>query len=128
MHRLNVAFVAGLLAVAAILGTEAATRTVSLGATQRHAASGVVQARARQLDTFERSLQRALARKTPQLPRVPHVPHASQGVGAPLVSAAPSQAPPVRTVYRRPPPVVVVKHVHHEDGGGFEADGGGRDD
>jgi hypothetical protein len=131
MHRLNVALVAGLLALAAIFGTEAATRTVSLGAAQQHASTSSVQARTRQLDAFERSLQRVLARKMPRLPRVPRVPTSSgTSAGAPLVSAAPAAAPPVRTVYRRPPPIVVVKHTHHGDDGGSESDGegGGGDD
>jgi hypothetical protein len=126
MHRLNVALVAGLLALAAILGTEAATRTVSLGATQRHASTTSLQARTRRLDAFERSLQRALSRRTPKLPAIPHVPKSvGTGAGAPLVSAAPAAAPPVRTVYRRPPPIVVVKHTRHGDDGGSESDGGG---
>jgi hypothetical protein len=129
MHRLNVALVAGLLALAAILGTEAATRTVSLGATQRQASASSLQARTRQLDAFERSLQRALARRMPRLPRVPRVPAATPAsTAAPLVSAAPAQAAPVRTVYRRPPPIVVVKHTHHGDDGGSESDGGGGGD
>jgi hypothetical protein len=129
MHRLSVALVAGLLALAAILGTEAATRTVSLGASQRHASAASLQARTRQLDAFERSLQRALARKMPRLPRVPRVPPpAPASASAPLVSAAPAQAAPVKTVYRRPPPIVVVKHTHHGDDGGSESDGGGGGD
>ena len=129
MNRLNVALVAGLLAIAAILGTEAATRTVSLGATQRQASAATVQARSRQLDAFERSLQRALARKMPRLPRVPRMPKSlGAAAHAPLVSAVPAAAPPVRTVYRRPPPVVVVKHTHHGDDGGSESDGGGGGD
>jgi hypothetical protein len=125
MHRLNVALVAGLLALAAILGTEAATRTVSLGAIQRHASTASLGARVKQLDAFERSLQRALARRMPKLPRVPRVPPPTPASAAPLVSAAPAQAAPVRTVYQRPPPIVVVKHTHHGDDGGFEAEGGG---
>jgi hypothetical protein len=128
MHRLNIALVAGLLAVAAILGTEAATRTVSLGATQRQASDGVVRAKAKQLDAFERSLRRALARRMPTLPKVPHIPPPAPGPAAPLVSAASSAAPAVGTVYRRPPPVIVVRHTHHGDDGSFESDGGGRDD
>src|ERR1700758_2419762 len=124
MHRLNIALVAGLLAAAAILGTEAATRTVSLGATQRHTSAASLQARAKQLDAFERSLQRALTRKLPRLPRVPHVPPPAPVSAAPLAPAAPAPAAPVKTVYRRPPPIVVVKH-HHGDGGGSESDGGG---
>ena len=129
MHRLNVALVAGLLALAAILGTEAAARTVSLGAAQHHASTASVQARARQLDAFERSLQRALARKMPKLPPVPRVPPAAPAnAGAPVAPAAASPTPQVQTVYRRPPPIAVVKHTHHGDDGGPESDGGGGGD
>jgi hypothetical protein len=125
MHRLNVALVAGLLALAAILGTEATTRTVSLGATQRHASAATLQARTKRLDAFERSLRRALARKMPRLPRVPHVPPPAPPSVAPLAPAAPTGIAQVRTVYRRPPPIVVAKHTHHGDDGGSEFDGGG---
>ena len=129
MHRLNVALVAGLLALAAILGTEAAARTVSLGAAQHHASTASVQARAHQLDAFERSLQRALARKMPKLPPVPRVPPAAPAnAGAPVAPVAASPTPQVQTVYRRPPPIVVVKHTHHGDDGGPESDGGGGGD
>jgi hypothetical protein len=129
MHRLNVAFLAGLLALAAILGTQAATHTVSLGASQRHASASSLQARTKQLDAFERSLQRALVRKMPRLSRVPRVPKSiATSAGAPLVSTAPAAMPPVRTVYHRPPPIVVVRHTHHGDDGGSEADGGGGGD
>ena len=128
MHRLNVALVAGLLALAAILGTEAATRTVSLGAAQRHTSAATFQARAKRLDAFERSLRRALARKMPKLPRVPRVPAPAPAGAVPLAPAAPAAAAPVRTVYRRPAPIVVVKHTHHGDDGGSESDGGGGGD
>jgi len=116
MRKSNVALIAGLLAVAAVLGTVAATRTVSLGAAGRQATSATVQARARQLDAYAASLRRALARKPPALPAVPK----TNG-----------QAPAQRVVYHRPAPIVIVKHTHHGDDGGFErADGagGGGDD
>jgi hypothetical protein len=125
MHRFNIAIVAGLLAVAAAVGTIAATRTVSLGASQQHASATTLQARTRQLDAFERSLRRALARRPPKLPAVPQLPASARtGPAAPLVSSAATQAPPVQTVYRRPPPVVVIQHVHHGDDGGYDAEGG----
>ena len=114
MKKTNVALIAGLLALAAVLGTVAATRTVSLGAAGRNATNATVHARTRQLAAYAASLRRALAHKPPPLPAVPK----TNG-----------QAPAQRVVYHRPPPIVIVKHTHHGDDGGFEqADGGGGGD
>ncbi len=114
MKKTNVALIAGLLALAAVLGTVAATRTVSLGAAGRNATNATVHARTRQLAAYAASLRRALAHKPPALPAVPK----TNG-----------QAPAQRVVYHRPPPIVIVKHTHHGDDGGFEqADGGGGGD
>ncbi len=70
-----------------------------------------MQTRVKQLDAYQASLQRALAKKPPALPVVrPATPAAQQ-----------------RVVYRRPPAIVVVKHTQHGDDG-YEAqgnDGGG---
>lgn len=120
MKKVNVALIAGLLAVAAVLGAVAATRTISLGAAGRQAINATVAARTKQLDAYAASLRRALVRKQPALPAVPKVPAASG------VSSA-AQSPVQRVVYRRPPPVVIVKHAHHGDDGFEQADGGGRD-
>jgi len=118
MSRTNVAVIAGLLAVAAMLGTIAATHTVALGAAQKQKANASVQQRAKQLAAYEASLNRALARKTPALPAVPKTPTASPS----------ATAPQQRVVYRRPPAIVVVKHTHHRDDGRSEyGDGGGGD-
>ena len=111
MKKTNVALISALLAAAAVLGTVAATRTVSLGAAGRQATNTTVRARARQLDAYAASLRRALARKLPALP---------------AVTKTNGRAPVQRVVYRRPPAIVIVKHTHHGDDGGFEqADGGG---
>jgi hypothetical protein len=113
MSKANVAVIAGLLALAAVLGTVAATHTVALGTAQKQKAAVVVQTRAKQLDAYQASLRHALAKKPPALPAVP-----------PAAPAAPQQ----RVVYRRPPAIVVVKHTHHGDDGGSEVqgnDGGG---
>ena len=102
MNRLHLTLVAALLAAAAVLGTVAATHTVSLGA--RTGTTGVV-AKTRQLQRFEASLRRALAKRPPALPAAPAAP---------------------RVVYRRPPAIVVVHHTHQsDDGGETEAAGGG---
>jgi hypothetical protein len=112
MNKVNVAAIAGLLALAAVLGTMAATQTVGLGTAQKQKADVAVQTRVKQLDAYQASLQRALAKKPPALPAV-----------QPAAPAAQQQ----RVVYRRPPAIVVVKHTHHGDDG-REAqgnDGGG---
>ena len=112
MSKINIAAISALLALAAVLGTVAATHTVSLGATQRHASTAVVAAQARRLDQFEASLRRALAKRPPALPALPK----------PAATGQP------RVVYRRPAPVVVVRHVHHGDDGGDTSGDGGVDD
>lgn len=114
MNKLNVAVIAGLFALAAVLGTVAATRTTSLGAARQQSVDATVRARTQQLDRFEASLQRALAKRPPALP-------AAQPPRAANVAVTP------RVVYHRPPPIVVVRHVHHGDDGAREAEGDGGD-
>jgi hypothetical protein len=118
MSRWNVAAIAGLLALAAVLGTVAATHTVALGTAQRQKVDAVVHQRANQLVRYEASLRRALARRPPSLPPVPKVPAASSPV--PIAQQ--------RVVYRRPPAVVIVKHTHHGDDGHEAGDGSGGGD
>ena len=122
MNKLNITIVAGLLAAAAVLGTVAATHTVSLGAAHTRANTGTVLSRTKQLSRFEASLRKTLAKKPPALPTVPKVP-AAQPAGAP--GAQP------RVIYQRPPAIVVVRHTHHGDDGRREAsdgEGGGGGD
>ncbi|HVC86639.1 MAG TPA: hypothetical protein VNC40_04340 [Gaiellaceae bacterium] len=110
MSRSHIALISGLLALAAVVGTVAATRTVSLSSTSRQSVDAIVAARTKQLDRLQAALQRALAKRPP----------------ARVAAAA---APTPRVVYRRPPSILVVKHVHHGDDGAFEnADGGGGGD
>src|SRR5579864_8978591 len=104
MNRLHLTLVAGLLAAAAVLGTVAATHTVSLGAAHTRAGNTNVVTRTKQLQRFEASLHRALAKKPPALPAVP---------AAPAVQAAGAPAAIPRVIYRRPPAIVVVRHTHH---------------
>ena len=120
MNRISIAAVAGTFALAAVLGTIAATHTVSLGATNRHASGAALRVQQRKLDRFEASLRRQLAKKPPKLPAVPK----ASPVATP---AAPAQQQPQQVIYRRPPPVVVVKHTHHGDDGSEHegSDGGG---
>jgi len=117
MQRIHVGVIAGVIAFAAVLGTIAATHTVSLGAAGRTTSDVTVAARAGQLDAYAASLRRALARKPPALPAVPRMP-----VSRPTAPAAPPA--PQTVVYRRAAPIVVVKHTHHGDDGGGEHEGG----
>ncbi len=122
MSKPQITIVAALLAAAAVLGAVALTHTVSLGAAQTRTSDAKVLARAKQLDRFEASLRRALAKTPPALPKIPKAAAAAQHAG-PAAPAAP------RVVYQRPPAIVVVRHVHHGDDGSREAaDGGEADD
>ena len=112
MRKLNVILIAALLAIAVVLGTVAASRTISLGASAKAASASRLDARTKKLEAFEASLDRALARKPPALPVVPK-------------PAADAPAP--RVVYRRPPPVVVTTHTHQGDDG-YEHEGEERGD
>jgi hypothetical protein len=117
MNKLHITIVAGLLAAAAVLGTFAAGHTVSLGAAHAKTSNGNVLTRSKQLNRFEASLQKALAKKPPALPAMPK-PSAAQQSGA--ASAQP------RVIYQRPPAIVVVRHTHHgDDGADREAASGG---
>lgn len=120
MSKTNVTVIAGLLAVAAVLGTVAAGRTVRLGASSHHAADAALAAQVKQLDAYASSLRRALAARPPALPKMPKARAAAPSVNAPAA----------QVVYRRPAPVVIVKHTNHgDDGAEHEAvQGGGGDD
>ena len=109
MKKIHVAAIALLLALAAVLGTFAATRTASLGTASRQASSAAYATRVKQLDAFSAKLRHALAAQPAQL----------------QTPARTAVAP--RIVYRRPPAIVVVKHTQHGDDG-FEAAGGGGND
>ena len=121
MKRRHIISISLILALAAVVGGLAATRTAQLGAAAKAipvtTSAGIVQ-RSRQLDRTEAALRRALARKPPALP--------------PLPSAAASNGarPAQRVVYVRPAPIV---HVIHRQGGGDDGGevrdrGGGGDD
>jgi hypothetical protein len=104
------------VAVAAIAGTFAATRTVHLGrpaAAQPAAATTSVAQRTRQLDRAEIALKKALDQKPPKLPPLP----AALTPGATATAPAPTQQ---RVLYVRPAPV--IRHVHRPGGGEHEAD------
>jgi Tfp pilus assembly protein FimV len=112
MKKIHVTTIALLLALAAVLGTFAATRTASLGTASRHAGDAAYRAHVKQLDAFSAKLRHELAAK----------PAPVQYKAAAAAAAAP------RIVYHRPPPIVVVKHTHHGDDGSESTGGGGRDD
>lgn len=127
MHKLNVAVIAGTLALAAVLGTTAALRTVSLGAASTRASDAAVAKRTRQLDAFSARLQAALTQKPPPLPPIPKAPSTSSVAASAQGGAATSGAPEQTVVYRRPAPIVVVQHRSHEDDGVGREAGEGRE-
>ena len=115
MRKIHVTAVSLLLALAVVLGLAATTRTVTLGGAASGSSAALVQARTKQLDAYQRSLERQLAQARAARPAAR--------------TTAPAQAP-VKIVYHRPPPVVVVTHTHYGDDGGSESarEGGGGDD
>ena len=121
-RRLALVF-AALLAVNAVVGTVALTRTVHLGQASQTSSNAIVAKRTAQLDRFEASLHAQLAKKPPPLPKLPS---SSTSSGATVSAAAGAAAPRVR--YVRPAPIIVHKHRaggEHEDDGGFAEEGGG---
>lgn len=103
MNKMHALGVAAILALAAVFGFVAATRTAGLRSASPSVASAAVSARAHRLDHVEASLRRALGDKPPALPVLP----ASRG----SVVAAPP-----RVVYHRPAPIIVLKHRSGSEG------------
>lgn len=124
MHKFNVTLVAALVAVAAVLGAVAVTRTTHLGAAARQTNDAAFVARTKQLTAFAAKLRQELKAKPPALPPVPKPPPVA---ATPAPAAAPvAQAP--RVIYHRPPPIVHVVHHHGDDGSGESDSGGGGGD
>lgn len=123
-RRLAIVF-AALLAVNAVVGTVALTRTVHLGQAAHASSNALVAKRTGQLDRFEASLHAQLAKKPPALPKLT----SGATAGGTTVSAAGAVAPRVR--YVRPAPIVVHKHraggEHEDEGFGSESEGGADD-
>ena len=111
MKKLHVSLIALLLAIAAVVGTFAATRTASLGTSSRQASNAAYTAKVKQLNAFSARLRQELAAKPAQV----------------QIQAPARAAVTPRVVYRRPPAIVVVKHTHHGDDGSERAGGGGND-
>ena len=113
------------VAIAAIAGTIAATKTIHLGRSavaQPASASSAIARRTKQLDRAEIALRKALKQRPPKLPPLPA---AVQAGAAP--SAGPAAVQQQRVVYVRPAPII---HTLHRAGGHddeHEADGGGGD-
>ena len=99
MKKIHVAVVAVILALAAVLGTFAATRTAQAGSAGTKTQDAAIAKRTRQLDALEASLKKQLA-ATPTKARS-------------VLAAAPAP----RVVYHRPPPIVVTTHRSHDDEG-----------
>lgn len=114
MSRTHAVAFAVLLAVNAIIGTVALTRTLHLGQTSHKASNALIAKRTAQLAKFEASLKRQLAKKPPPLPKKP----APTTVSAPVASAAAATAAP-QVRYVRPAPII----VHKRRAGGTEAEG-----
>ncbi len=135
MSRTTAVAFAALLALNAVVGVVALTRTLHLGqasqqASQR-ASSTLVAKRTAQLDRFEASLRAQLAKKPPPLPKKPSpATYASSAPAAPPAAApvASASAPQVR--YVRPAPIIVHEHRPGDEQESDEAadDGGSSDD
>jgi hypothetical protein len=95
MNKSHALAVAALLALAAVFGFTAATKTAGLRSASTTGSAAGITARIHRLDRIEASLHRALRARPPALPAVP---------------AARAAAPAPQVVYRRPAPIVVVKH------------------
>ena len=97
MNKTHAAIVALLLAVAAVLGVFAATRTVGIGTAARpQTSSATIAARAHRLDRVEAALKKALARPAAGVARSPD--------GADRAGrCAGDRLPPPRAARRRPP-------------------------
>ena len=124
-RTLAIAF-AAVLALNAVVGTVALTRTLHLGRASHNASNALVAKRTSQLDTFEASLKAQLAKKPPPLPRMT----TASATGAASISAAPAtSAPQVR--YVRPAPIIVHKHTaggENDDGMALADRGDSSDD
>jgi hypothetical protein len=146
MRRKDAMAVAVLLAGVVVSGTQAAMRTIRLGAAA--AAPGrvpdaVIAARRARLDRFSASLARTRGEHPPALPLVPHYAAVAVPVTPPVRAPASASAPPaqsetpaVRYVRAAPvvqtvqaPPVTTTSSssVGGDDDGGTD-DGGGGDD
>lgn len=124
MSRTHAVVFAVLLAVNAVVGTVALTRTLHLGQASHNASGALIAKRTAQLAEFETSLKAQLAKKPPPLPKKP----TPTTVSAPPTAGAGTVAGP-QVRYVRPAPIVIHKH---RSGGaqaeGFELSDGGGDD
>jgi hypothetical protein len=112
MKKLHVSLIALLLAIAAVVGTFAATRTASLGTSSRQASNAAYTAKVKQLNAFSARLRQELAAKPAQV----------------QIQAPARAAVTPRIVYHRPPAIVVVKHRSGGGDDGSEREGGGGND
>ena len=123
-HRIAIAVILGLAAVAGLVGL---TRTLDLGAasqTSRQVSPSAFVSRSHKLDRAESALRHTLERRPPALPAMP-----AKTDPAPAASPAPVRPAVQRVTYVRPPPHVVT--VHRAGGGGDdhgEGGSGGGDD
>ena len=105
MNRTRALIASLAVGLAAIAGVFALGHTLALGGQSGAVTDRQVVQRTAQLDRYQASLQKALARKPPALPAVPTSGTAAVGAQA---------AAPVRVVFHRAPPVVVTQHASGE--------------
>ncbi len=105
MDRTRAAFLALAVAAVAITGVFAVGRVLTPGSQTHTSTNTQVARRARQLDRYEASLVKALAKRPPALPPIP----VASSAGAQQAVAAP-------IVYRRLPSIVVASGRRSDDG------------
>jgi hypothetical protein len=119
-HRIAIAAILGLAAVAGLLGL---TRTLDLGAASASAppvGPATIARSTHRLDRAEAALRRARASRPPALPPIPTYP------AIPIASTAPGARVSGAVTYVRPPPHIVTVHRsggERDDEGGSEAGG-----
>ena len=121
-HRIAIAAVLGLAAVAGLLGL---TRTLDLGAATASAPRVSPAAIARsthRLDRAEAALRRARASRPPALPPIPTYP------AVPVASPAPAARASGAVTYVRPPPHIVTVHRSGGERDDHEGGSGAQDD
>jgi len=106
MGRIRAAIIAFAVAAVAISGVFTVGRVLAPGSQKPAVTNAEVARRARQLDRYEASLVRALAKRPPALPPIP----VASSAGAQQAVAAP-------VVYRRLPSVVVAGARPTDDAG-----------
>ncbi len=115
MNRTRALIASLAVGLAAIAGVFALDQTLALGNAASSTTDRTVAQRTRQLNLYEASLRKALARKPPALPPVPR-PGGTDSAMQVAAGLPPRNAAQEQVVYRRSPPVVVITHRADGDG------------